>query len=156
MFQTFPYKEWVESGGGFSPTLVTSLLKGLPPRGGSAVVVNAQGGRVVAALRKADMKVVACYSEGKTAYPGVLVDTKSQTVWTGKPEEKVEAQAHGAESQASVRAGEGTSREHEAAAASTARAEDTQAVAAATGAVEGEQPPRAAPKSWKRVSGKSV
>lgn len=69
-------------------------------------MLNARGGREVSVLRKADMKVVACYSEAKESYPGVLVDTRSKKIWTGKPEE-TEAQPQVAESQASGRGGDG-------------------------------------------------
>jgi hypothetical protein len=73
--QTFPYSEWEANGGGFSANLVTRLLKNLPTPRGSAVVLNAKGGREVSVLRKADMKVVACYSAGKESYPGKLTAT---------------------------------------------------------------------------------
>jgi hypothetical protein len=71
--QTFPYTEWEANGGGFSANLVTRLLKNLQTPRGSAVVLNAKGGREVSVLRKADMKVVACYSAGKESYPGKLI-----------------------------------------------------------------------------------
>jgi hypothetical protein len=86
--QTFPYAEWQENGGGFSANLVKRLLKSLPTPRGSAVVLNAKGGREVSVLSKADMKFVACYSAGKESYPGKLIATvptvveEQEEVWT--------------------------------------------------------------------------
>jgi hypothetical protein len=51
--QTFLYSEWEENGGGFSANLVKRLLKNLPTPRGSAVVLNAKGGREVSVLSKA-------------------------------------------------------------------------------------------------------
>jgi hypothetical protein len=68
------------------------------------VVLNARGGREVLALRKAELKVVACFSEAKDSYPRVLVDTKSKSIWTWELEEE-ESETSVAESIAIVRAG---------------------------------------------------
>jgi hypothetical protein len=89
--QTFPYTEWEANGGGFSANLVTRLLKNLQTPRGSAVVLNAKGGREVSVLRKADMKVVACYSAGKESYPGKL----TPTVPTPEEQEDLEEEIEG-------------------------------------------------------------
>jgi hypothetical protein len=93
--QTFPYSEWEENGGGFSANLVKRLLKNLPPPQGSAVVLNAKGGREVSVLSKADMKVVACYSAGKESYPGKLTATVPTVL--EEQEEEIEAARLGVE-----------------------------------------------------------
>jgi hypothetical protein len=93
--QTFPYSEWEENGGGFSANLVKRLLKNLPTPQGSAVVLNAKGGREVSVLSKADMKVVACYSAGKELYPGKLTATVPTVL--EEQEEEIEAARLGVE-----------------------------------------------------------
>jgi hypothetical protein len=89
--QTFPHSECEANGGGFSANLVTRLLKNLQTPRGSAVVLNAKGGREVSVLRKADMKVVACYSAGKESYPGKL----TATVPTPEEQEELEEEIEG-------------------------------------------------------------
>jgi hypothetical protein len=93
--QTFPYSEWEENGGGFSANLVKRLLKNPPTPRGSAVVLNAKGGREVSVLSKADMKVVACYSAGKESYPGKLIATVPTVL--EEQEEEIEAARLGVE-----------------------------------------------------------
>lgn len=75
--QTYSFLEWEASGKGLSAKMVTSLLGGVPLRGGTAVVLNAKGGREVSAISKAGLKVLAAYSEAKETFPGVLVDSKT-------------------------------------------------------------------------------
>ncbi len=77
LVQPYSFLEWEASGKGLSTKMVTSLLGGVPPRGGTAVVINAKGGREVSAISKAGLKVLAAYSEAKEAFPGVLEDSKT-------------------------------------------------------------------------------
>ena len=81
--QPYSFLEWEASGKGLSTKMVTSLLGGVPPRGGTAVVLNAKGGREVSAISKAGLKVLATYSEAKETFPGLLEDSKTGKKWGG-------------------------------------------------------------------------
>ncbi|GAQ93038.1 hypothetical protein KFL_012650020 [Klebsormidium nitens] len=76
-FLPLTWPDWEKGGKGLPLPVVQSLLGGLAKKKGTAAVINAKGGREVSALSKAGMNVVAAFSEGKSEYPGLLVDSKS-------------------------------------------------------------------------------
>jgi hypothetical protein len=80
--QSMRVSAWTETGGP-GKTFVNSILGGLAPEGGAAVVLNARAGVEVKELRKAGMKVVGMFSEGKEFFPWELVDSKTGVEWEG-------------------------------------------------------------------------
>jgi hypothetical protein len=54
--QVYNRAEWAESGEGLSRKVVQSLLGGLVLKGGTAIVLNAKGGREASVLSKGGMK----------------------------------------------------------------------------------------------------
>jgi hypothetical protein len=76
--QSMRVSAWTETGGP-GKKFVNSILGGLAPEGGAAVVLNARAGVEVEELRK----VVGMFSEGKEFFPGELVDSKTGVEWEG-------------------------------------------------------------------------
>jgi hypothetical protein len=83
--QNMRVSTWTETGGP-NKKFVNSILGGLAPEGGAAVVLNARAGVEVEELRKAGMKVVGMFSEGKEFFYGELVDSKTGDEWEGDEE----------------------------------------------------------------------
>ena len=81
LVQPYSFLEWEASGKGLSTKLVTSLLGGVPPRGRTAIVLNAKGGREVSAISTAGLKVLAVYSEAKETFLGLLEDSQTGKKW---------------------------------------------------------------------------
>ena len=79
--------DWEEAGNGLSRKVVQGLIGGLAPRGGTAVVLNAKGGREVSVFSKAGTKVLAAYSESKASFPGQLTDSRTGKVIGAKVKE---------------------------------------------------------------------
>jgi hypothetical protein len=83
--QSMKLSVWTETGGP-GKKFVHSILGGLAPEGGAAFVLNARAGVEVEELRKAGMKVVGMFSEGKELFSGELVDSKTGAEWEGSEE----------------------------------------------------------------------
>jgi hypothetical protein len=73
----YTFADWKEGGKGLLRKAVQGLVGGLATRGGTAIVLNAKGGREMLVFSKAGMKVLASFS-------GVFSDSKSGRVYEAK------------------------------------------------------------------------
>jgi hypothetical protein len=89
VLQSMKYAQWMATRG-LHVKAASSVLGGLAAEGGAAVVLNARSGVEVEELRKAGMKVVGMFSEGKEFFDGALTDSKTGKVWEGWEEEESE------------------------------------------------------------------
>jgi hypothetical protein len=93
--QVYNRAKWAESGEGLSRKVVQSLLGGLVLKGGTAIVLNAKGGREASVLSKGGMKVVAAYSEQKSSFPCPLIDTRTKKQYGGGAEKTAAEESPG-------------------------------------------------------------